>query len=449
MEEEVIFSWGANSYGQLGVGHCDDRHSPQQLQGVNFRVKVVTGGGGHTAFITAEGQLFVCGWNQKGQLGLGHRENVSVLTQVAALTEPVETVACGWDFTLAVTEGGRFFSWGSNAFGQLGVPQVKGHSSTPIHVQNLQGVRIVGVAAGLRHAVALDDTGYVWTWGAGKRGQLGRLEGGGLPTVSKQPGKVQFGADPTIVAVTAGSYHSVALTDSGDLYVWGRNDKGQLTNSINCEHGAKPSNHTSSASTNHMQQQPASANEEQGLCVSATPGLANEVQPSAAQESVSDPSLKSMAHKTSAKQCVDIAQLPVRLDCKLFDGRKVVQIESGWTHLVAITEDRRVWTWGRADYGQLGRFEDRTALPHSCSQPAELSSLSSVRQLQCGSEHNIAVIGDQVVCWGWNEHGMCGDGGQEDVLVPRVVETLRGYSPVWISTGAGHTMVGMKRKNTS
>ncbi|KAI8494340.1 hypothetical protein Bbelb_281000 [Branchiostoma belcheri] len=293
---------GANSYGQLGVGHRDDRHSPQQLQGVNFRVKVVTGGGGHTAFISAEGQLFACGWNQKGQLGLGHREDVSVLTHVAALTEPVHTVACGWDFTLAVTEGGQLFSWGSNAFGQLGVPEVKGHSSTPVPIQqNLQGVRIVGVAAGLRHAVALDDTGSVWTWGAGKRGQLGCLEGGGLPTVSKQPGR----------------------------------------------------------------------------------------------------------------------------------------------------EDRRVLTWGRADYGQLGRFEDRTALPHSCSQPAELSSLSGVRQLQCGSEHNIAVIGDEVVCWGWNEHGMCGDGGEEDVLVPRVVETLQGYSPVWISTGAGHTMVGMKRKNTS
>eukprot|EP00058_Branchiostoma_floridae_P022901 XP_002608391.1 hypothetical protein BRAFLDRAFT_95399 [Branchiostoma floridae] len=247
---------GANSYGQLGVGHCDDRHSPQQLEGVNFRVKAVTGGGGHTAFISAEGRLFVCGWNQKGQLGLGHREDVSVLTQVTTLTEPVDTVACGWDFTLAVTEDGQLFSWGSNAFGQLGVPEVKGHTSVPTPVQTLQGVRIVGVAAGLRHAVALDDTGSVWTWGAGKRGQLGRLEEGRCPTVSKQTGKVQLDVESSIVAVKAGSYHSLALT-----------------------------------------------------------------------------------------------------------------------------EDKRVWTWGRADYGQLGRFGDRTVMPHSCSQPAELSSLYGVKQV--------------------------------------------------------------------
>ncbi|CAH1256903.1 SERGEF [Branchiostoma lanceolatum] len=338
MEEQVIFSWGANSYGQLGLGHRDDRHSPQQLEGVNFRVKAVTGGGGHTVFISAEGRLLVCGWNQKGQLGLGHREDVSVLTQVTALTEPVDTVACGWDFTLAVTEGGQLFSWGSNAFGQLGVPEVKGHSSTSTPVQSLQGVKIVGVAAGLRHTVALDvstygkdmansmyvtDTGSLWTWGAGKKGQLGRLEAGRCPTVSKLPGRVQLDTDPSIVAVTAGSYHTVALA-----------------------------------------------------------------------------------------------------------------------------EDRRVWTWGRADYGQLGRFGDRIALPHSCPQPAELSLLYGVKQLQCGSEHNIAVVDDQVVCWGWNEHGMCGDGGEEDVLVPKVVEALQGNTPVWVSTGAGHTMVGMERENT-
>ncbi|XP_035672428.1 LOW QUALITY PROTEIN: secretion-regulating guanine nucleotide exchange factor-like [Branchiostoma floridae] len=443
MEEQLIFSWGANSYGQLGVGHRDDRHSPQQLEGVNFRVKAVTGGGGHTVFISAEGKLFVCGWNQKGQLGLGHREDVSVLTQVTALTAPMDTVSCGWDFTLAVTEGRQLFSWGSNAFGQLGVPEVKGHASTPTPVQTLQGVRIVSVAAGLRHAVALDDTGSVWTWGAGKRGQLGRLEG---PTVSKQPGKVQLDAESSIVAVKAGSYHSIALTGSGDLYVWGRNDKGQLTNRNNDESSAKTSNHTghdtsSPASTNHMQDSTKST--------SAASSSINQLESGTSQETVSDPTLKCVPHKTSATSSVDIVQLPVRLDSTLFNGKKVVQINSGWTHLAVITEDRRVWTWGRADYGQLGRFGDRTALPHSCSKPAELSSLYGVKQLQCGSEHNVAIIDDQVVCWGWNEHGMCGDGGEEDVLVPKAVEAFQGYTPVWVSTGAGHTMVGMERSNNS
>ncbi|XP_066276079.1 secretion-regulating guanine nucleotide exchange factor-like [Branchiostoma lanceolatum] len=423
MEEQVIFSWGANSYGQLGVGHRDDRHSPQQLEGVNFRVKAVTGGGGHTVLISAEGRLFVCGWNQKGQLGLGHREDVSVLTQVTALTEPVDTVACGWDFTLAVTEGGHLFSWGSNAFGQLGVPEVKGHSSTSTPVQSLQGVRIVGVAAGLRHAVALDDTGSVWTWGAGKRGQLGRLEGDRCSTVSKQPGRVQLDAGPSVVAVIAGSYHSVALTASGDLYVWGRNDKGQLTNINSCKHEGQVT--SSPASTNHVQDsiKYKSTDKEQS---SSSSVLANQLQSDTPQKTVLDATLKPVPHKTSDTRSVDVVESPVRLDSTLFDGKKVVQIESGWTHLVAITEDRRVWTWGRADYGQLGRFGDRTALPHSYPQPAELSSLYGVKQLQCGSEHNIAVVDDQVVCWGWNEHGMCGDGGEEDVLVPKVVEALQG-----------------------
>lgn len=98
---------------------------PQQLS--NFCepgcIRSVTGGGGHSAAVTDRGGLFVCGLNKDGQLGLGHTEDVLCFTICKPLLGcPIKQVACGWDFTIMLTEIGQVLSCGSNAFGQLGVP---------------------------------------------------------------------------------------------------------------------------------------------------------------------------------------------------------------------------------------------------------------------------------------------------------------------------------------
>lgn len=75
----------------------------------------------------------MCGWNNKGQLGLGDTENRQVLCHVQGLG-CVKTVSCGWNHTLAVTDAGLFV-WGSNAFGQLGTGRFGGHLTTPAKSQ--------------------------------------------------------------------------------------------------------------------------------------------------------------------------------------------------------------------------------------------------------------------------------------------------------------------------
>ncbi|XP_015256563.1 PREDICTED: LOW QUALITY PROTEIN: secretion-regulating guanine nucleotide exchange factor-like, partial [Cyprinodon variegatus] len=140
---------------------------------------------------------------------------------------------------------------------------------------------------------------------------------------------------------------------------------------------------------------------------------------------------------------------PGLLNPSLLKGERVINVCSGWTHVVAQTESGRVLTWGRGDYGQLGR-------PPSVNQnaekpgpgpeaegnrkdclPVEVTSLNGATQIACGSEHNLAIVGGRLLSWGWNEHGMCGDGSQADVFHPRLVSDLR---PVVIGCGAGHSM---------
>ncbi|KAM9220674.1 secretion-regulating guanine nucleotide exchange factor isoform 3-T3 [Dugong dugon] len=299
----ALFAWGANSYGQLGLGHKEDVLLPQQLNDFCEPgcVKRITGGGGHSAVVTDGGRLFVCGLNKDGQLGLGHTENVLYFTPCTSLLGcPIQQVACGWDFTIILTEGGQVLSCGSNSFGQLGVPHGPRRCVVPQVIELLRE-KVVCIAAGLRHALAA--TGL-------------------------ENSKVR--------CVLAGSDHSASLTDAGELYVWGSNKHGQL-----------------------------------------------------------------------ATQAVFLP-VPQKIEVHCFQNEKVTAIWSGWTHLVAQTETGKVFTWGRADYGQLGRKleaqegwkqdERDSSLPcltPQNSMPLSLHCLTGATEVSCGSEHNLAVIEKQ------------------------------------------------------
>ncbi|KAM7330831.1 hypothetical protein ACRRTK_010020 [Alexandromys fortis] len=337
----ALFGWGANSYGQLGLGHKEDVLLPQQLSSFCEPgcIRSVTGGGGHSAAVTDRGGLFVCGLNKDGQLGLGHTEDVLCFTICKSLLGcPIRQVACGWDFTIMLTEIGQVLSCGSNAFGQLGVPHGPRRCMVPQTIELLRE-KVVCVAAGLRHALATTVSGSVFQWGTGLASSGQRLcPGQTLPLflTAKEPSRVTGLENSTAVCVVAGSDHSAALTDTGELYVWGRNKHGQLAS------------------------------------------------------------------------LAAFLLLPQRIAARCFQNEKLTAVWSGWTHLVAQTETGKVFTWGRADYGQLGRKLESPdgQKPHKLdsslafwrqqsSVPLSLHCLTGAAKISCGSEHNLAIIAFQ------------------------------------------------------
>lgn len=324
--------------------------------------------------------MLVCGQNDRGQLGLGHRTDISTLQLCPALNKRIINVACGWDFTLFITDCGQLLSCGSNAFGQLGVEQAVTHSADLLVVEGLKEPT-VSVAAGLRHSLAVTGSGSVYQWGIGLFSHAKRaLSPNPVPPhlCSKVPSLVPGLDQMTSHLVTAGSAHCVCLTRDGDLYLWGSNKQGQL------------------ASTDRF---------------------------------LSSPTL---------------------LTSPQFNGEKVRNVWSGWSHVVAQTESGRVFTWGRGDYGQLGRRASTRREPQQqlswpaaeggileVCPPAEVKDLCGATQITCGSEHNLAIVGGCLLSWGWNEHGMCGDGSQANVFQPQPVPGLK---PLVIGCGAGHSM---------
>jgi hypothetical protein len=140
-------------------------------------------------------------------------------------------LAAGAGFVLAVRADRTVLAWGRNDFGQLG-DGTRAPQTAPVQVPGLTD--ITHVAAGGSHALARRANGTVLAWGRGGEGQLGN----GLPNDSNTPVQVMTRNNApiaTIVALAAGSQHSLALAEDGSVWSWGNNDSGQLGT------GAEPS----------------------------------------------------------------------------------------------------------------------------------------------------------------------------------------------------------------
>ena len=82
----------------------------------------------------------------------------------------------------------------------------------------LGGERAVSVSAGPGHSLALAADGGVWSWGDGAGGKLGH----GDQQNQLLPKKIEAFAGQRVVAVSAGSYHSLAITADGAVFTWGK-----------------------------------------------------------------------------------------------------------------------------------------------------------------------------------------------------------------------------------
>src|SRR5699024_10911370 len=120
-------------------------------------------------------------------------------------------VAAGRDHSLAVDADGHVWATGSNAFGQLGVDTNGSSLNGFVMVPGLEGVKIVSVSAGDGFSLALSDDGDVYAWGRNTYGQLGL---GHTYNVSK-PTRVGL---RYVSQISAGYDHALLLTHTGAVY---------------------------------------------------------------------------------------------------------------------------------------------------------------------------------------------------------------------------------------
>ena len=228
-EDGALLMWGNGEHGKLGTGDTMTMLAPSLVAGLPAPVRQVAAGRHHTGIVTDAGDLLMCGAGQFGRLGLGDENDRRILTPVerALFDGDAVMVACGCVHTAVVTEDGGVYTFGCGKGGRLGHGDEENQLTprrVPAAAFNCE--RVVMVAAGEMHTVALNEGGHSYTWGFGNSGQLGhnRVERERAP---RQVDPRRLGGEKAVF-VAAGGLHTVAVTAGGRLYSLGHGAYGRL-----------------------------------------------------------------------------------------------------------------------------------------------------------------------------------------------------------------------------
>lgn len=251
---------GVEYHGMLQLGcHRYIQLTPLRVTQVShLRVVSIAAGYAHSILLTDTGCLYSSGYNDRGQLGIGHRISTANFTLVEKLENKfVIQIACGQQHNLcrcidrekAAKEGilvgsdvgADVYTWGNGILGQLGMGRrgtSKGRLS-PTLISDLFKQFPLGVAnvgAGANFSVAVTVSGRVFSWGHAEYNQHGT---GGIATTDYTdpyfyfiPREVDMQSsgndnDP-VVKVSCGSNFTIATTKSGEVISWGWGAYGTL-----------------------------------------------------------------------------------------------------------------------------------------------------------------------------------------------------------------------------
>jgi alpha-tubulin suppressor-like RCC1 family protein len=289
--------------------------------------------------------------------------------------------------------GGNVFACGFNGFGQLGDGTLVSKSS-PVAVcavmpappppcspgagNALAG--IVAVSAGFYHSLALSGGGTVFAWGYNAYGQLGPVPVPGPGVLSPIPVVVPFPPGTTIVAIAAGANFSLALDSMGNVWSWGFNGNLELG-------------------------RPTGGPFDPGPAVALPGGITAIAAGADHALALTGPGGVLCWGLDNVGQCSNGGGLP-----KAVPAPPMTAIAGGGLHSLAVGGGS-VWSWGLDDKGQLG---------HPPSPPAPVPGLpAGMVAVAAGWKHSLATTGGGAVfAWGWNASGQTAPGAPFGIPTP-------------------------------
>jgi alpha-tubulin suppressor-like RCC1 family protein len=225
----TLWTWGSNGDGQLGLNTAPSSGlSPRQVGSLTNWASVsagsgTTAGSGFTAAIKTDGTLWTWGQYQNGKLGTNQNyTHMSSPVQVGSLTN-WSKVSAGVDHAAAIKTDGTLWTWGLNNAGQLGLNDVGGYTYRSSPVQVASGTTWSKVSAGNIYTVAIKTDGTLWAWGYGGNGQLGQNN-----NTANISSPTQVGTLTTWTSVSAGCKGTDGIKTDGTLWAWGYNAYGTL-----------------------------------------------------------------------------------------------------------------------------------------------------------------------------------------------------------------------------
>ena len=178
-------------------------------------------------FVTADsfrqGTLFTWGSNAYGQIGDNTTTNRSTPVTTLAGGTNWKQVSCGQYHTAAIKTDGTLWTWGNNSlFGLSLGDNTTTDRSTPV-TTFAGGTNWKQVSCGGIFTAAIKTDGTLWTWGAANNGQLGDNT-----TTRRSTPVTTFAGGTNWKQVSNGNFHTSAIKTDGTLWVWGFSSLGRL-----------------------------------------------------------------------------------------------------------------------------------------------------------------------------------------------------------------------------
>lgn len=215
-----VFTWGDNTYGQLGNGTVKTSDEPVEVTFPEGTIITqIAAGENHNVALDSNGNVWTWGRNNNYQIG-NTRANQYTPYKVSNLPKVIK-ISAGNNNTMVITENNELYAWGLNAYGDLGL----GTYTNKVLPKKVKGIHdIIDISGGKSHYIALNRAGEVFVTGSNLYGQLGigDNEIGKINEFQKVEIKDKIGT------IDAGDISNIATTVDGYVYTWGGNTYSAL-----------------------------------------------------------------------------------------------------------------------------------------------------------------------------------------------------------------------------
>ena len=341
-DDGTAHSFGRNNRGQLGLGNKQNASLPTPIPNLP-QIKMISCGCFFTVCVDYEGFIWSFGDNDHGQLGTGNKTNFNVPQKIQNIP-PVVSVSCGYDHTLMITNDSNLWSWGRNSQGQL----CHGDKEDRSIPQQTSFSNISKSSAGFSRSLFQNNKGEIFACGYNQWGQCGL---GHFDSPQITPSLIP-NAPSNIVQFFSGGVHSLFLDSEGNVFSVGLNKYGAL-------------------------------------------GLGNDTNQNVLNKIPNIPLTKTISCESSSSYLID------------FEGN--------------------VWSFGYNTKGQLGHG-DKTNI----NTPKIINTLKDIQQISYGScgVHLLAKNSqNQIFVTGNNEYGQLGTGDTQSLSSPKEINSR--YSTIW------------------
>ncbi|CAI2178557.1 13459_t:CDS:2 [Funneliformis geosporum] len=404
------------------------------------------------------GQVYAIGSNDCAQCGMDEStENLKKVRLIPSLSQfNIVDISAGSIHSAALTSDGKIVTWGCNDHGTLGrfteTPKSAyakeifdtgnyeiGEENNPTYAEGLNNVNIVKVVSGGNATFAISDQGHLYATGTFKvYGVIGFSYDHNI----EQPifTRYKLFEHLTIVDITAGVDHVLALTKEGDVYVWGNGEAYRLGRKISERRSINPLI-PYDLGLKHIEQMYAGSYhnfviDNNGKILVFGLNNTGQCGMNVSKQSIVPPEKHS-------------------LFSKMGEGHKVEEFAVGQHHTLARTQDGRVYSFGRTDYGQLGLGDN--VLPESKDTkgrlvtPTVIPGLNSIKFIGAGDNFSMAIkLDNKIYAWGFGNNYVLGNKKEDDATSPFLIPDSGEFDSkdiVRISCGSSHALFLMVTKS--